>query len=122
MARDYLPEALTSQLPAYPQIGQLHGRIPRARKSRPSPVLATAPIARSSLCGLDPKSVSAASVRAAASTWSVVPPSAAQSTVECLERDARDGARDEPYGDLRRRAELDVGLHLVPIDLSGSSL
>jgi SAM-dependent methyltransferase len=117
IARDYLPEALTYQLPTFPAMEQLLDALPDA---------AVQPILIPRDCTdrmfltlwarpeehLDPR------VRAATSTWHVVPRSAARRAIDRLRHDLASGEWDEHYGYLRRMEEFDVGLRLLRAELA----
>jgi SAM-dependent methyltransferase len=61
---------------------------------------------------LDPR------IRAATSTWHVVPPSAARRAIHHLRHDLATGKWDERYGYLRQLEALDVGLRLLRAELA----
>lgn len=117
IARDYLPEALACQLPAFPSMERLLDAllgaevqpilIPRDCTDRMFLTLWARPEEH-----LDPR------VRAATSTWHVVPQSAARRAVDRLRHDLTTGTWDERYGHLRRMEEFDVGLRLLRAELA----
>jgi SAM-dependent methyltransferase len=112
IAREYLPEALTYQLPAYPTIDQLGRLLPAANVE---PILVPRDCTDRMFLTLwgRPEEHLDPHIRAATSTWSVVPPAAAARAVERLRHDLASWAWDARHHDLRHLPELDVGLRLV---------
>jgi SAM-dependent methyltransferase len=116
IARDYLPEALTFQLPTFPTIDRLVDAFPDAEiRSIPIPRDCTDRMFLT--LWARPEEHLDSRVRAATSTWHAVPPSAAQRAVDRLRTDLAAGAWDARYGHLRRLDELDVGLRLLLAEL-----
>jgi hypothetical protein len=56
-------------------------------------------------------------VRAATSTWGMVPARTADRALAALRHDLESGAWDERHGHLRTLSQLDVGLRLVCAEL-----
>jgi SAM-dependent methyltransferase len=117
IARDYLPEALTHQLPTFPSIEQLLDALPDAE-------VQSIPIPRDCSDRMfltlwaRPEDHLDADVRAATSTWHAVPKSAARRAIDRLRRDLETGEWDRRYGYLRQLEELDVGLRLLRAELN----
>jgi SAM-dependent methyltransferase len=120
IVHDYLPELIALHFDSYPSIERVCAALPEATvEVLPAPrdcsdrMFAT-------LWGrpdqyLDPE------VRAATSTWGMVPAEVAERAIAALRRDLESGAWDERHGHLRTLPELDVGLRLIRAELGRST-
>ena len=112
IVHDYLPELVPLHFASYPSVERVCAALPGATvEVLPAPSDCTdrmfATLWARPEQYLDPE------VRAATSTWGMVPPHVAERAVAELRRDLESGAWDERHGHLRTLPELDVGLRLI---------
>jgi SAM-dependent methyltransferase len=117
IVHDYLPELVALHFDSYPSIERVCAALPGAIvEVVPAPHDCTdrmfATLWARPEQYLDPE------VRAATSTWGMVPTEVADRAVAELRRDLESGAWDERHGHLRELSELDVGLRLITAELA----
>ncbi|HET6571721.1 MAG TPA: class I SAM-dependent methyltransferase [Solirubrobacterales bacterium] len=116
LCRDYLPEIIEHDRRVFPTIERLEALLPGLRVE-PVPVPASCTDGFCIALWDRPEAHLDPDVRRSSSIWHQLPEDVTARGLERLRRDLASGEWDRRHGELRTKAELDVGLRLVTAEL-----